>query len=248
MSLRGTEVTECIVAHGWVRRVNLDQRVRNHCGGRDAGKPLAVGRNYVPRRARGAGVTEHLRERLLVGVPKSALFPVVRGKFPIMVGQIDTPKKADALPLLRQVQEQLDDAEPVLRQLPLPAVDRFVPAFPDMMLARLGRELFAEQVLRVHPDDQHLLVVRPVKDADLPPRRQPLLVAAQEVLIELAHRRDLEALDPHALRVDTAHHAEPMGIPSRARRRYGAGHHLGRGGEHTERTEEHGDRHHGGCR
>ena len=54
------------------------------------------------------------------------------------------------------------------------------------MLARLGRELLADEVLRVHPDDQHLLVVGPVEDADLAPRRQPFLVAAQEVLVELA--------------------------------------------------------------
>src|SRR5436189_6388715 len=37
-------------------------------------------------------------------------------------------------------------------------------------------------------------------------RRQPLLVAAQEVLIELARGGDLEALDPHTLGVDATHH------------------------------------------
>src|SRR5262249_53818670 len=45
-----------------------------------------------------------------------------------------------------------------------------------------------------------------VEDPDLSARRQALLIAAEEVLAELARRRDLEALDAHALRVDAAHH------------------------------------------
>src|SRR4029450_7048675 len=98
------------------------------------------------------------------------------------------------------------DPEPILGQVALPIVDRFVPALPDMMPARLGRELLAQEVLRVHPDDQHLLVVRPIEDADLAARWQPFLVAAQEVLVELERRGDLEALYPHALRVEAAHH------------------------------------------
>ena len=95
-----------------------------------------------------------------------------------MVGEIDAPKESEALLLLREVQEELDDPEPVLGQVLLPVVDGFVPAFPNMMPARLGRELFAEQVLRVDPDNEYLLVVRSVEDTDLPTRREPFLVAA----------------------------------------------------------------------
>ena len=132
-----------------------------------------------------------------------------------MIRKIDAPKEAQALLLLREVQEEFDDPEPVLGQIALPVVDRFVPAFPDVMFARLGRKLLAEQDFRMHPDDQHLLVVRPVEDADLPTRRQPLLVAAQEILVELARGRDLEALDPHALRVDAAHHVADRPVLAR---------------------------------
>jgi hypothetical protein len=75
-----------------------------------------------------------------------------------------------------------------------------------VVLARLGRQLLGREVLGVHADDEHLLVVRAVEDADLAARRQALLIAAQVVLIELARGRDLEALDPDALRIDAAHH------------------------------------------
>jgi hypothetical protein len=116
-------------------------------------------------------VTKHLRERLLVGVPKPALLYVVRGELPIVIGEIDAPQEALALLLFREVEEELDDPESVPGQVPLPIVDRFIPTFPDMMFARLGRKLLAEKDFRVHPDDQHLLVVRPVEDADLAARR-----------------------------------------------------------------------------
>src|SRR5262249_45356243 len=114
-----------------------------------------------------------------------------------------------------EIQEQLHDPEAVVRQVQLPVVDRVVPACPDMMLARLGRKLLANEVLRVHADDEHLLVVRTVEDADLPARRQPLLIAAEEVLVELEHRRDLEALDAHTLRVEAAHHVADRPVLAR---------------------------------
>src|SRR3954462_8879402 len=81
-----------------------------------------------------------------------------------------------------------------------------------MLLAGLGRELLGDEVLGVHAYDQHLLVVGAVEDPDPAARRQALLIAAQVVLVKLARGRDLEALDPHALRVDAAHHVAD--IPS----------------------------------
>ena len=95
LHLHGLQVTECVVVEGRVLRVDVDQRVRNHCGGRDPRKPLAVRRDHVPRRPRRAGVTEHLRERLLVAIPVPALLHVVRGELPIVIRQIDAPKKAE---------------------------------------------------------------------------------------------------------------------------------------------------------
>jgi hypothetical protein len=133
-----------------------------------------------------------------------------------VVGEVDAPQEAAALLLLRQVQEELDDPEPVYGQVALPVVDRFVPLLPDVISARVGRELLAEEeVLLVHADDEHLLVVGSVEDPDLPPIRQPFLVAAQEVLVELGRRRDLEALHPHALRVEAGHHVTDRPVLAR---------------------------------
>ncbi len=200
------EVAQGVVAEAWVLRVDVDQRLRDHRRGGDARKPLAVRRDHVPRRPGRARVAEHLRERLLVVVPGLTLLDVVGGELPVVVGKIDAPQEASSLLLARKVQEELHDPEAVLGEIPLPVVDRVISARPDVMLARLDRKLLPEEVLRMHPDDEHLLVVRPVEDADLSARREPLLIPPEEVLIELRVRRDLEALDPHPLWVDAAHH------------------------------------------
>ena len=200
------EVAQRIAVERRVLRVDVDQRLSDHGAGTDPRKPLAVGRDHIPGRPPGAGVTQHLRERLLVGIPGPALLHIVGRELPVVLGEVDAPQEADALLLLREVEEDLHDPKAVPGEIPLPVVDRFVPAFPDVVLARLGRELLAHEVLGMHTDDQHLLVVGPVEDGDLAPRRQPFLVAAKEVLIELPRGWDLEALDPHTLGVDATHH------------------------------------------
>ena len=53
--------------------------------------------------------------------------------------------------------------------------------------------------------DEDLLVVRAVEDADVAALGQLPLVAPQEVVVELLRRRDLEAADLDALRIDPAH-------------------------------------------
>ena len=123
-----------------------------------------------------------------------------------MIGEIDPPQQPRALLLAREVQEQLHDPEPVLRQVALPVVDLAVAALPHLGARGLRRKLLAVEVLGVHAHGEHLLVVGAVEDADLAARRQALGVAPHEVVIQLLGGRDLEAVDPDALRVDAAHH------------------------------------------
>ena len=102
--------------------------------------------------------------------------------------------------------------KPLSVEVPLPLVDRVVAVFPDVIV--LGQPLAAED-LRMDAHDEHLFVVGSVEDPDLAARRQPLLVAAQVVLAALAGRGDLEALDPHALRVHAAHHVADRPVLAR---------------------------------
>jgi len=107
-----------------------------------------------------------------------ALLRVVAGELPVVLWQIDAPQEAPALLLLGQVEKELDDPEAVVGQIALPLVDRVVAVLPDVVLASVGRQLLGHEVLGVHADDEHLLVVGAVEDADLTARRQVLLIAA----------------------------------------------------------------------
>src|SRR3546814_1420415 len=65
----------------------------------------------------------------------------------------------------------------------------------------LGKLLPREQ-FRVDTDDQHLLVIGPVENADTPAFRQVPHAAPQEVVIQLLMGGSLEGVDLTALRID----------------------------------------------
>ena len=94
----------------------------------------------------------------------------------------------------------------VVDQVALPVVDLPIPAVADVAFrCRRGQSLRGEQVL-MHPDDEHLLVVGPVEDADPAPPGQGALVTPEEVVVQFFGGRLLEGTDGDRLRVDTAHH------------------------------------------
>ena len=58
----------------------------------------------------------------------------------------------------------------------------------------------------MHPDDEHLLVMGAVEDADLAASGEAPRVAPEEVVVELLGRGHLEAVHRDALGVHAAHH------------------------------------------
>ena len=71
-------------------------------------------------------------------------------------------------------------------------------------LRRSGCSIVAGVGQLVHPDDQDVLVVGAVEDADVARLRQGVADPPQEVVLALLGGRRLEAGDLHALRVDQA--------------------------------------------
>ena len=84
-----------------------------------------------------------------------------------MIGKVEAAKKTDPLLLLGHIEEDLDQSEAVVGEIPLPGVDLSVTAPPDAVVAERGRELLALEQLGMDPDYQNLLVVGPVEDANL---------------------------------------------------------------------------------
>jgi hypothetical protein len=143
---------------------------------------------------------------VLVLVPVATLDEVGRRELPVLGGVVDPRQQTLALLAGGEVEEDLDHADAAGGEVLLPLVDRPEAPLPDVLPPGLGGQVLPLQVLRVHPNHQHLLVVRAVVDADDPAGGKVTRVAPEEVVIELVRRGDLEAAHPHALRVDAAHH------------------------------------------
>ena len=102
-------------------------------------------------------------------LPEFSLDNVRGAEFPVLFRLIDARQKALSLFFLREMEEELDDAGSVAVEVFLQIHDRTIPVVPDRLVVvwRAGSP-FAAENFAVHADDQHLLVVRPIEDADPP--------------------------------------------------------------------------------
>src|SRR6202050_4055438 len=191
---------------GRVCGVDRAQRRHQDRSGGQAAEPLVVGGHDVPGRPPGAGMGQHVVEGLLVFVPVAPLPDVAGRELPVLVRMIDPLEEPSGLLFPGQVEHDLDDVDAVTGQVAFPVVDLPVAAGPDVVLAVLRGQMFRREQVRVHPDHEYLLVVRPVEDADLAPAGQGALAAPQEVVVQLFRGGLLEGVHGYRLRVDPAHH------------------------------------------
>src|SRR5262245_45090585 len=147
-----------------------------------------------------------MANRVLVGghviVPESPLFDVADRELPVLLRILEPLEEALLLLLLRYVEEELADDDSVTSQIFLEVANVLVALLPNVLGDQLGGELLPRQQLVVNADDERLLIVAAVEDADAPALRQRLHRAPQEVMIELFVGRRLERVDLTALRVD----------------------------------------------
>src|SRR5436190_8845666 len=90
--------------------------------------------------------------------------------------------------------------------MPLQIHDRTIPLSPDRLDAvRRVRQPFAAKNLGVHADDQYLLVIGSVEDADPPTFRQVTGGPPEKIVLQFRWAWMLEAEHPVALGVDPGH-------------------------------------------
>src|SRR4029450_6614697 len=121
------------------------------------------------------------------------------------IWEIDAPQEASALLLPRQIQEQLHYLDPVVGEAVLPVVDLLEALLPPAWPTAVLRKLLALQQFRMYPNDEYLLVVRPIEDPDLAAAGQPLCISPEVIMIKFLARGDLEAMHRDTLRIDAAH-------------------------------------------
>src|SRR5262249_20575537 len=135
-----------------------------------------------------------------------ALRDVAHVELPALRRLVEPGEEALALFFLGDVQEELEDQRAALREVTLESADALEALVPDVLRHQLARQALARQHLRMHPRNQHILVVRAVEDADAPALRQRLGDAPEKIMIELFGARLLEGMDLAALRIDARHH------------------------------------------
>src|ERR1019366_3857455 len=104
------------------------------------------------------------------------------------------------------MQEELDDPRAAAVQMPLQVVDRTVAIVPTLLQVPRGPgDAFRLQDLGVDPDDQHLLVVAAVEDADAAALGQVTGAAPEEIVLQFLWAWMLEAEHLATLRIDARH-------------------------------------------
>ena len=142
----------------------------NHFGDGRAGEPFMVCGDDVPRRVFCAGVIKGVLESTHVVVPIGALFDVGKGKLPVFLRCIDARQETAFLFFLREIEKEFQYHDPVPNEILFKIIDLVKAVFPKVLSLRSGRQSLQIQELRMDANDQHLFVVRTVKNPDPPPR------------------------------------------------------------------------------
>ena len=96
------------------------------------------------------------------------------------------------------------------------SVNRPIPVVPKCLpVGRRVRDPLAAENFGMHAGNQHLLIVRPVENADLATLRQVAGGAPKKIMLQLGGAGMLEAEDLATLRIDPGHHVPDGTILSR---------------------------------
>src|ERR1019366_8052761 len=170
------------------------ERIEDNLRYNQPGVLFVVGGNDIPGSVACACGAEALLIRRHVMIPKLPLRDIRSAEFPVLFRRIDAFEKALSLLLLREVQEELDDAGAVRVELSLQVHDRTIPVVPNRLLGEQAvREPLAAEYLRMDAGDQHLFVIGSIEDSDPPALGQIARGAPQKIVLQLLRTRMFEA-------------------------------------------------------
>src|SRR5260370_28536847 len=105
------------------------------------------------------------------------------------------------------MQKKFDDAGAIAMQVILQVCDRTIPAAPDRrFIEACNRNMLAAENLGMNADDQDLLVIRAIEDADPAALRQLTDRVPQKIVLQILAAWMFEAENLAALWVDARHH------------------------------------------
>ena len=163
------------------------ERIKDNLGDNQPGIVLVVSRNDVPGRVMGACRVQASLINLHVMLPVFSLVNVREAEFPVLVRLINALEKSLSLFVLRQVEEDLDDLGAVMVEMLLQVHDGMIPLFPNglPLVEQFMRKPLAAKNLRMHANDEHLLVVGTIEDADPPTFGQTAGRAPKKIVLSV---------------------------------------------------------------
>jgi hypothetical protein len=175
-------------------------------GNNQSGILLVVGGNSVPGCVRGACRVQTILKSLDIVLPIFSFVNVRAAELPILVRLINALEETLSLFALREVEEELDDTGAVTIEMLLHVHDGTIPFLPDCLLIEesLRKPLTAEN-LWMYANDEHLLVVRTIKDADPPAFRQPAGRSPEKIMFQFLRTRLFETENLAAFRINPGH-------------------------------------------
>ena len=119
---------------------------------------------------------------------------------------VNARKEALLLFFVREVKKYLDGLGTVAMEMLLHIHNGLIPLLPEILfVAQLLRESLAAKNLRMHADDQHFLVIGPVKDPDPAAFRKLANCAPKEIVLQFLCTGLLETYNLTTCRIDSGH-------------------------------------------
>src|SRR5690348_11752829 len=115
-------------------------------------EPFVVSRHDVPWRMFRSGVTDRVFVSHHVLIPVLAFARVVDRKLPVLRRIVDTREKALPLLFFRDVQEELQDENSVVREVTFEVLDVLVAAFPDVFSIQFLRKFLSGEEVWMDAD------------------------------------------------------------------------------------------------
>jgi len=170
------------------------------------GQTLFFGCGDMPRRGVGARGTQACLICPHVILPELALLNIGGTEFPVLCRIINAFEKTRALFVVRLVEEELDDPCANAVEMLLQIHDGTVSFVPQVFrIEQLSRKSLATKNLGMHADDEHVLVIGAIENADAPAFRQATVRAPEEVMFQLLGAGLFETENLAALRIDPGH-------------------------------------------
>ena len=130
-------------------------------------------------------MADHVLIGGLVFAPQRALGDVAHLELPVLCRLFQPGKKAFALLLLGDMQEEFQDHGAVAREIALDRGNILKAVAPDVFGDELWRNFLFGEDFRMHAHHQAFLVMGAIEDADAAALRQRDQAAPEEIVVEL---------------------------------------------------------------